>query len=212
MDDEARFEGVLASFGPLSAERLEHLPRAVGLEPAVREATTALSRGATVLVSGKPGVGKTALIREVQRTIRDGPCHPELLGTQIYVSSVAQLLAGTVYAGWWQTKLAALTRDVALARSNGVRPLIWLTDFVNLLRECRGDKGKSIGEDLMPRIGEIDTPLSAAGAVRGEDYDRGRFRLRQFCCRECGTLFDAQVACDDSPRPRRVFDLGRPAA
>ncbi|MBK6317859.1 MAG: hypothetical protein IPF51_03630 [Dehalococcoidia bacterium] len=82
---------------------------------------------------------------------------------------MAQLLAGTVYAGWWQTKLAALTRDVALARSNGVRPLIWLTDFVNLLRECRGDKGKSIGEDLMPFIdsgelwigGEV-TPNAAA--------------------------------------------------
>ena len=70
----------------------------------------------------------------------------------------------------------------------------------------------AIGDNLMRYVGEIETPLSAAGAVRGEDYDRGRFRLRQFCCRECGTLFDVQVACGDSPRPQLVFELGRPAA
>lgn len=57
------------------------------------------------------------------------------------------------------------------------------------------------GEDLLPRLVEINDPLSAAGPVRGEDYDRQRFRLRQLCCPRCGGLLDTQVAMTDAPRP-----------
>jgi hypothetical protein len=47
---------------------------------------------------------------------------------------------------------------------------------------------------------EAKAPLAAAGGVRGEDYDNGRFKLRLLCCRHCGTLVDAQVALDGAPR------------
>jgi N-methylhydantoinase B len=59
---------------------------------------------------------------------------------------------------------------------------------------CRAD------EDLLPALRELKTPLAAAGAVRGEAYDRGRFSLRQLCCRHCGALLDVQVALDGAPR------------
>ena len=52
----------------------------------------------------------------------------------------------------------------------------------------------------MPSLRELKTPLSAAGAVRGEAYDRGRFSLRQLCCRHCGGLLDVQVALDGALR------------
>ena len=57
------------------------------------------------------------------------------------------------------------------------------------------------GDDLVRHLGELVTPLTAAGPVRGEDYDRGRFRLRQLCCRACGVLVDVQVAFEGAPRP-----------
>ena len=47
----------------------------------------------------------------------------------------------------------------------------------------------------------MNAPLEAAGPVRGEDYDTGRFRLRQLCCSSCGGLVDVQVALDGAPRP-----------
>ncbi len=56
------------------------------------------------------------------------------------------------------------------------------------------------GENLLPRLKEFDTPLAAAGAVRGEDYDAGRFRLRHLCCSRCGALVDVQVALEGAPR------------
>jgi N-methylhydantoinase B len=58
------------------------------------------------------------------------------------------------------------------------------------------------GQNLFPRLKEITAPLSAAGPVRGEDYDQGRFTLRQLCCAGCGALVDVQVALDGAPRPR----------
>lgn len=58
------------------------------------------------------------------------------------------------------------------------------------------------GENLVPRLKELNAALRAAGAVRGEDYEQGRFKLRHLCCAGCGTLVDVQVALDGAPRPR----------
>lgn len=56
-------------------------------------------------------------------------------------------------------------------------------------------------DNLLTHLREVNAPLKAAGPVRGEDYDTGRFRLRQLCCSGCGMLVDVQVALDGAPRP-----------
>lgn len=56
-------------------------------------------------------------------------------------------------------------------------------------------------DNLLAHLREVLAPLCAAGPVRGEAYDRGRFRLRQLMCSNCGALTDAQVALDGAPRP-----------
>ena len=71
---------------------------------------------------------------------------------------------------------------------------------------CGHAHGKP-GENLLPRLKELNTPLRAAGAVRGEDYEERRFKLRQLCCAGCGTLVDVQVALDGAPRPRMRMAL-----
>jgi N-methylhydantoinase B len=65
---------------------------------------------------------------------------------------------------------------------------------------CCGERHCRAGEDLLPALREVKAPLAAAGKVRGEDYDTGRFSLRQLCCRHCGTFVDVQVALDGAPR------------
>ncbi|MDH3738930.1 MAG: hydantoinase B/oxoprolinase family protein, partial [Alphaproteobacteria bacterium] len=62
-------------------------------------------------------------------------------------------------------------------------------------RHCATD------DNLLDHLREIQAPLTAAGPVRGEDYDVGRFHLRQLCCANCATLVDVQVALDGAPRP-----------
>jgi N-methylhydantoinase B len=62
------------------------------------------------------------------------------------------------------------------------------------------------GENLMPQLGAFTSPLEAAGPVRGEDYDAGRFALRHVCCPQCGGLVDVHVALDGAPRPHIELD------
>ena len=56
-------------------------------------------------------------------------------------------------------------------------------------------------DNLLKHLREVNAALRTAGPVRGEDYDVGRFRLRQLCCSNCGGLVDVQVALDGAPRP-----------
>jgi N-methylhydantoinase B len=64
-----------------------------------------------------------------------------------------------------------------------------------------GHRHCGTGEDVLPHLVEVNDALQHAGPVRGEDYDRGRFKLRQLCCAECGGLVDVQVAMTGAPRP-----------
>lgn len=70
-----------------------------------------------------------------------------------------------------------------------------------------GHRHCGTGEDVCEHLVELNDPLSHAGAVRGEDYDRGRFKLRQLCCSHCGALVDTQVCLDGAVRPTMAVDF-----
>ena len=62
-----------------------------------------------------------------------------------------------------------------------------------------GHRHCSTDDNLLDHLGLVETKPSAAGPVRGEAYDRGRFKLRQLICRACGGLADVQVGLDGAP-------------
>jgi N-methylhydantoinase B len=62
-------------------------------------------------------------------------------------------------------------------------------------------------DNLLQHVREVRAPLSAAGPVRGEDYDVGRFYLRQLVCSACGHLIDAHVALVGAPLPYMQIGL-----
>lgn len=64
------------------------------------------------------------------------------------------------------------------------------------------------GENILASLREFVTPMHAAGPVRGEDYDQGRFALRHLCCGSCGALVDVQVALDGVPNPSVRMHFG----
>ena len=55
-------------------------------------------------------------------------------------------------------------------------------------------------DNLLTHLREVNSPLSVAGPVHGEEYDCGRFSLSQLICPECGGLVDVEVALEDTPR------------
>jgi N-methylhydantoinase B len=62
-----------------------------------------------------------------------------------------------------------------------------------------GHRHCSTDENLLDHLGLIETHPSSAGPVRGEAYDRGRFKLRHLICQNCGGLTDVQVGLDGAP-------------
>jgi len=70
-----------------------------------------------------------------------------------------------------------------------------------------GEAIGAAGENLMSRLRTFSTPLDAAGPVRGEAYDAGRFALRHVCCPHCGGLVDVQVALEGVAPPHVEFDF-----
>lgn len=68
-----------------------------------------------------------------------------------------------------------------------------------------GHRHCGTGDNLLTHLGLVRSPLGAAGPVRGQAYDRGRFSLRTFACRGCGGLVDVQVGLDGAP-----FSFARP--
>ena len=70
--------------------------------------------------------------------------------------------------------------------------------------QCLHVIGKS-GENLLAKFKQRLTPLSDAGPVRGQDYEHGRFKLRQILCPSCGSAIDTNLAFDGAPPP--LIDL-----
>jgi len=62
-------------------------------------------------------------------------------------------------------------------------------------------------DNLLDHLGLIETPPSAAGPVRGEAYERGRFKLRQFICTNCGGLAEVQVNLAGAPASFAMPDV-----
>jgi len=66
----------------------------------------------------------------------------------------------------------------------------------------------STDDNLLDHLGLIEVHPSAAGPVRGEAYDRGRFKMRQFICNNCGGLADVQINLAGSPPSFAMPEVG----
>jgi len=82
-----------------------------------------------------------------------------------------------------------------------------LDDDVIRCTQCKSPLGKP-GDDLLLGLREWEAPLTAAGPVRGEDYDRGRFRLRHVLCPNCGSALDVHLSFDGAPWPSMEAVIG----
>ena len=54
-----------------------------------------------------------------------------------------------------------------------------------------------VEENLYALLAAAEAPLTAAGPVRGEHYDRGRFSLKVHYCPGCFTQVDVQIQLRD---------------
>ncbi len=75
-------------------------------------ASLASARQPSVVLSGPPEVGKSAIILDVVKRISSGDCPERLKGRKVYETSPDHLIAGCCYIGEWQAKLLAIIEEL----------------------------------------------------------------------------------------------------
>lgn len=155
-EEEREFWALKASGMNLTARSREgRLARPFRREREVTEVlnTLAAERGASVLLVGPSGVGKTAIMHEVVRRIREEQCPESLRKRQVWSTTANQLIAGCMFVGSWQEKLQNVVDEVKRRRH-----LLHMEDVTELL-----DAGRSSSGD--DNMAQFLRPLLADGTV-----------------------------------------------
>ena len=151
----------LAREGKLSA--------AHGVDGAVMEVLGLLSRGGKhPLLSGDPGVGKSALVQEVARRIIEGRVDAELANARMVEVSVANILARST-----QRQAAETFEELLAWLSRHPCPIVYIRDLPRGHRRAAGPRG-------LPRPAHRGHPLHLRdrAQARAGAAARGRGLLR----------------------------------
>lgn len=116
------------------------------------------------LLVGKAGVGKTALVEELVRRIKDGNVPEELLNTEIVMLEMGSLVAGTKYRGEFEERLTKLIREVIENKN-----IIIFIDEIHSMVNAGGAEGAINASDILkPYLARGE--LKCIGATTTEEY------------------------------------------
>lgn len=112
------------------------------------------------IILGEPGVGKTALVEELARSIVNNTCHHDLSDKEIYMLDLAAIVAGTHERGEAETRLTKLIEELR-EREN----VILMIDEIHILGSgSDSSKKASANMNVSSTIANILKP----GLARGE--------------------------------------------
>lgn len=115
------------------------------------------------LLVGKPGVGKTAIVRELARRIDNNLIPNKLLGTKIYELNLGNLISGTKYRGDFEERFTNLLKEV---EENN---LILFIDEIHGIVTCGGAEGAvNAAEILKPYL--CRGKIKVIGATTEREY------------------------------------------
>ena len=115
------------------------------------------------LLVGKPGVGKTAIVRELARRIDNNVIPNKLLGTKIYELNLGNLISGTKYRGDFEERFTNILKEV---EENN---LILFIDEIHGIVTCGGAEGAvNAAEILKPYL--CRGKIKVIGATTEREY------------------------------------------
>jgi ATP-dependent Clp protease ATP-binding subunit ClpA len=168
--EDPRFWALRSAGVNLTARAREgKLLRAYRREREVNEVLNVLAaeRNNSILLVGQSGVGKTAIVHEVVRRIRDDNCPSALSKRQVWYTSANQLIAGCSHIGEWQGKLQNVVDEVKKQRH-----ILHIDDITGLMEAGRWSKGdENMAQFLKPFI--ADGTLVIVGESTPERYRVG---------------------------------------
>lgn len=116
------------------------------------------------LLVGKAGVGKTALVEELVRRIKNGKVPEDLQEKEIIMIEMGSLVAGTKYRGEFEERLTKLIKEVIKNKN-----IILFIDEIHSIVNAGGAEGAINASDILkPYLARGE--LKCIGATTTEEY------------------------------------------
>ncbi|BDC98091.1 ATP-dependent chaperone ClpB [Persicobacter psychrovividus] len=142
----------------------------IGRDEEIRRAIQILSRRTknNPMLTGEPGVGKTAIVEGMAKRIVDGDVPENLKSKQIIALDMGLLVAGAKYKGEFEERLKAVIQEVA--DSNG--EIILFIDEIHTLvgAGAGGDTAMDAANLLKPALARGE--LRTIGATTTKEYQK----------------------------------------
>jgi ATP-dependent Clp protease ATP-binding subunit ClpA len=191
--------------------REDRLEPVIGRETDIQEMITALARRfkANVLLVGDPGVGKTALIEGLAKSITDGKVPNFLKDHEVWSLEIGSLLAGSKYRGEFEEKLKMVIQAL---ESN--KKCVLFIDEAHTMKGA-GSSGSSsldFANMIKPAItkGNLKVVASTTWEEYYESFEKDRALMRRFhrlAVDEPDANTTEQILIGLSPRLEQFHDV-----
>ncbi|MBF0397853.1 MAG: ATP-dependent Clp protease ATP-binding subunit [Desulfobacterales bacterium] len=130
------------------------------------------------LLVGHPGVGKTAIVEGLAKSIVDGKVSHNLKNKKLYLLSLNSLVAGTKYRGDFEIRLEGLMEEVTAQKDNII---IFIDEIHTLLDAGATETSIGAGDILKPLLARGEFPCIGATTQDGVEYfSKDKALLRRF--------------------------------
>lgn len=127
-----------------------------------------------VLIVGKAGIGKTALVENLAKKINEGNVPEKLKNKKIYELSLNTTIAGTRYRGDFEEKV----RNILEFVSSKKNIIIFVDEIHNILNLGGAEGAISLDETLKPFLAR--NKITMIGATTTKEYKRTIYKNEAF--------------------------------
>lgn len=145
--------------------RQNKLDPVVGRDDEIRQIIEILAKKtkSNVIMVGKPGVGKTAIINGIAQLVANGECKV-LEGFKIYNVDIGAMVAGTSHRGEFEERLKGLVKEA----ENNKKIILFIDEVHIILGAGKGEGSLDAANILKP--GLADGSLKVIGATTYDEY------------------------------------------
>ena len=125
------------------------------------------------MLTGLPGVGKTAVVEGLASIIEQGNVPDSLKKSRIYSLNVGNILAGTKFRGEFEEKVKGVLQDIKLMKEKeGIDAILFIDEIHQVLGAGAGGskEGVDLANMIKPSLSNGD--LSCIGATTDDEYNQ----------------------------------------
>lgn len=158
----------ILTVGRVLNDKVDEFDEVIGRDKEINEVIEVLLRKkkSNPLLIGPAGVGKTAIVEELARRIKNKDVPLNLLNKKIIELPMGDLVSGTKYRGEFEERLTKIIKEVIKNKN-----IILFIDEVHTMVNAGGAEGAiNAGDILKPYLARGD--LKVIGATTTEEYEK----------------------------------------